>query len=155
MWRKERVVSTAGWYRLCLLSLFSFIGRNIFYSSSWNISEDKTKIFFRCFQAVVMWWWEAEDDPVIRVSRICPVLWCPPAWLATTPVPPCTPPLSTDTKVRSSALRLETWLCVQVTPDRRDGEEFSTSKLITNNCRVRDLHQRDTTTTTIGESPVQ
>ena len=42
--------------------------------------------------------------------------------------------------------------CVQVTPDRRAGEEFSTSQLITNNnCRARDLRQRDTTTTILGE----
>ena len=49
---------------------------------------------------------------------------------------------------------MEASLCVQVTPDRRDGEEFSTSRLITNNCRVRDLRQRDTTTTIIGEAAV-
>ena len=44
--------------------------------------------------------------------------------------------------------------CVQVTPGRRAGEEFSTSQLTTSNCRARDLRQRDTTTTIIGEAAV-
>ena len=44
--------------------------------------------------------------------------------------------------------------CVQVTPGRRVGEEFSTSQLTTSNCRARDLRQRDTTTTIIGEAAV-
>ena len=40
-----------------------------------------------------------------------------------------------------------------MTPDRRAGEVFSTSQLTTDrDCRARDLRQRDTTTTTIGES---
>ena len=43
---------------------------------------------------------------------------------------------------------------LQGTPDRRDGEEFSTSQLTTSNCRARDLRQRDTTTTIIGEAAV-
>ena len=163
MWRKERERERErvemGWYRPCLLSFLWFIGRNIFYSSSWNISKDKTKIFSHCFQAVVMWWWEAGDDGVILVRTSSqPVLWCPPAWRGTTPAPRSTRPLSTATKVRMS------WpaftrpssqpLCVQVTPGRRAGEEFSTSQLTTSNCRARDLRQRDTTTTIIGEAAV-
>ena len=159
--RESGVESTAGWSRPCLLSSFWFTGRTIFYSSTAPAEiflKTKQKYFPTAFK---LSWCDGEaagDDPVIRVSPSTPAaLWCPPAWLATTRVPPCTRPLSTATKVRSPWVRLEPWQphCVQVTPDRLAGEEFSTSQLITNNnCRVRDLRLRDTTTTIIGQSAV-
>ena len=101
--RRERE-STAGWYRPCLLSFVWFTGRNIFYSSSWNICKDKTKIFSHCFQAGVMWSSDQSEPHYTPAA-----LWCPPAWLGTTPVPRSTRPLSTATKVRSPGIRLELW----------------------------------------------
>ena len=100
MWRKERVDWTTqpGWYRPCLLSWVWFTARNIFYSSSWNISRDKTKIFSHPLLSSCR-------DVMVR-SEWAP-LWCPPVWRATTPPPPSTRPLSTATKVRTPRTRLE------------------------------------------------
>ena len=112
MWRKERVEWTVQRDGIGLVSCpASDLLAEIFFTTRAEIFlKTKQKYFPTAFK---LSWCDGEvagGDPVIRVSPSTPAaLWCPPAWLATTRRPPSTPPLSTATKVRSPAVRLELW----------------------------------------------